>query len=98
MRKFTYADVNTLGAILATAADAHIVPSPGRLGPHGIWAKGPADIAADANVATEREITAELRSHFQNAVIVGKKSAERDPAWRRRVTDADLAFVVDRRK
>ena len=93
---FSQPDVACIAAILADAARTEIMPRFKALAIGDVRHKASAfDPVTEADEAAERAISAELRSHFPGALIVGEEATAADPALLHRLADAPLAFVVD---
>lgn len=85
-----------LGAVLAQAAAAEIMPRFRHLGPTDIRAKsGPMDLVTEADEAAERRIGAGIARVLPKAFVLGEEAAARDPALLARAATADLAVIVD---
>jgi fructose-1,6-bisphosphatase/inositol monophosphatase family enzyme len=85
-----------LGAILAEAATAEIMPRFRRLGAGDIRVKsGPMDVVTEADEAAERRITAAIARLLPGAFVLGEEASERDPGMLVRAATADLAVTVD---
>jgi fructose-1,6-bisphosphatase/inositol monophosphatase family enzyme len=94
MKPFT--DIQRVGRLLASAADAEIMPRFRTLTAAGVRQKSSAfDVVTEADEAAEEAISAGLRAAFPGAVIVGEEAAGRDPGLLQAVGSAELAFVVD---
>jgi fructose-1,6-bisphosphatase/inositol monophosphatase family enzyme len=89
-------DIEKVGAILARAAGAEILPRFRALTADQIRQKSSAiDLVTEADEAAEAVITAELKAAFPTAVIVGEEATERDPSLLQAIASAELAFIVD---
>lgn len=88
--------IGLVGAILARAARAEILPRFRTLGAGQVRQKSSAfDIVTEADEAAEAAITADLRAAFPDAVIVGEEATHRDPGLLQAIGSAELAFIVD---
>ena len=96
MSLFTLVDALALAEILEDAARAEIMPRFRNLAAGDIRAKdGPLDLVTEADEAAERRITAALLRRFPGCIVVGEEATSADPTLLDRLSDADLAFVVD---
>jgi fructose-1,6-bisphosphatase/inositol monophosphatase family enzyme len=85
-----------LGAILAEAAAAEIMPRFRRLAAADIRTKsGPMDVVTEADEAAERRIGAGVARLLPGAFVLGEEASERDPTLLARAASADLAVIVD---
>ena len=88
--------IGVVGAILARAARAEILPRFRALTAEQVRQKSSAfDIVTEADEAAEVMITAELRSAFPDAIVVGEEATHRDPSLLQAIGQAELAFIVD---
>ncbi|MFM8748403.1 MAG: inositol monophosphatase family protein [Aestuariivirga sp.] len=93
---FARADLDRLSAILAEAAETEIMPRFRRLEDGGIREKtGALDLVTDADEQGEWRIRDLCAKAFPKALFVGEESAARDAALLTRITDAELAIIVD---
>jgi fructose-1,6-bisphosphatase/inositol monophosphatase family enzyme len=93
---FSPDDVRHVGAILAEAARAEILPRFRRLTRAQIHRKSSVfDLVTEADEAAEAAITAALRQLFPDCAIIGEESAHKDAALLDTIADAPLAFIVD---
>lgn len=96
MTNFTEAHLDVLRDILREAGETEIMPRFRTLASGDITEKKSAiDLVTDADLLAEKRITAHLRQHFPNALIVGEEAAESDPDLIGALADAELAFVID---
>jgi fructose-1,6-bisphosphatase/inositol monophosphatase family enzyme len=94
--QFTQQDVDRIAEILADAARAEIMPRFKSLAAADIRLKSSVfDPVTEADEAAERTISAELRTSFPGALIVGEEATAADPSLLDRLGDAPLAFAVD---
>jgi len=92
----TSSDLSNLAVILRDAARTEVLPRFRRLDVAAVRHKtGPLDLVTDADEAAEHMIAARLAQHFPGCVVVGEEAASADPSLLLRLTDADLAFVID---
>ncbi|MFK0688331.1 inositol monophosphatase family protein [Mesorhizobium sp. IMUNJ 23033] len=88
--------IDWLADLLSDVAKAEIMPRFRRLGEGDIRQKtSAADLVTEADVNAERLITARLREHYPQAMIVGEEACSDNPALLGGLGDADLAFVID---
>jgi fructose-1,6-bisphosphatase/inositol monophosphatase family enzyme len=93
---FSPDDVRRVGAILAAAARAEILPRFRRLTRAQIRRKTSAfDLVTEADEAAETAIAAALRQEFPGCAVIGEEGAHSDPALLETIADAPLAFIVD---
>lgn len=93
---FSRAQRATLFNLVRRAAQAEIMPRFRKLDTGQITSKtGPMDLVTEADTAAEAMITRGLQIAFPNAVIVGEEAAESDPDYRKRLSDAELGFLID---
>ncbi len=96
MRAFHRDDIRVLHEVLRDAAGAEVMPRFRRLAEGEVRAKtGPLDLVTVADEAAERAITAALRRHFPDCLVVGEEATAADPSLLGGLAAADLAFVVD---
>ncbi|MGC0363512.1 fructose-1,6-bisphosphatase/inositol monophosphatase family enzyme [Rhodococcus sp. 27YEA15] len=89
-------DIDWLSDLLASAAEAEIMPRFRTLGEHDVRAKtSDLDLVTEADVNAERVITAHLLARYPDALVVGEEASESDASLPARLADAPLAFVVD---
>ncbi len=85
-----------LGAILAAAAAAEIMPRFRRLGAGDIRTKsGPMDVVTEADEAAERRIAEGVARLLPGAFVLGEEAAERDQHLLSQAAAAELAVTVD---
>lgn len=85
-----------IAALLRDAARAEIMPRFRRLAPGAVRAKtSPLDLVTDADEAAERQIAAGLARILPGCVVVGEEATAADPTLLDRLSDAELAVVVD---
>src|SRR5260370_19518063 len=93
---FSPAEIHGVGEILAFAARTEIMPRFRKLTAAQIRRKSSAfDLVTEADEAAEAVIATALTAAFPGAVIIGEKSAHKDPALLDTIADAELAFIVD---
>lgn len=93
---FTRADHERLTGILVEAARREVMPRFRKLAAGDIREKAaPGDLVTEADEAAERFIGAELARAFPGAVLVGEEATTRDPTLLDRLSEAELAFVID---
>jgi len=93
---FTRQDHQRLDAILRAAARPEAMPRFRRLADSDIRAKqNPVDVVTEADEAAERFICAELAKAFPGAALIGEEAVTRDPSLLSKLSDAELAFVID---
>lgn len=93
---FTRQDHERLDAILREAARCEVMPRFRRLADGDIRAKqNPVDVVTEADEAAERFICAELAKAFPGAAMIGEEAVTRDPSLLSRLSDAELAVVID---
>jgi fructose-1,6-bisphosphatase/inositol monophosphatase family enzyme len=89
-------DALELANILRDAARAEALPRFRRLDRSMVHTKTEAiDLVTEADIATEQVIKARIAEWMPQALFVGEESVAADPALLRRLTDAELAVVVD---
>ena len=94
--KPTATDARDLAHLLRAVAQREIMPRFRRLGADGIRHKaGPLDLVTDADEAAERALIPAMQSRFPGALIVGEESAAADASLLHRLSDVDLAIVLD---
>lgn len=94
--KFGDRDVEWVADLLARAASAEIMPRFRSLSADDIRQKtSAADLVTEADERAERFITAELKSRFPAALVVGEEAHEKDTSLLDGLASAELAFVVD---
>ncbi|WP_421696166.1 inositol monophosphatase family protein [Aestuariivirga sp.] len=93
---FSRADLDRLSAILAEAAETHIMPRFRSLEDGGIREKtGALDLVTDADEQSEWMIRDLCAQAFPEALFVGEESVARDKSLLTKIGDADLAIIVD---
>jgi len=96
VQPFSVRDLRQVGAVLALAARAEIMPRFGKLRTNQIRQKSSAlDVVSDADEAAERAISEALGAAFPGALIVGEEGAYRDPTVLQQLSSAELAFIID---
>ena len=96
MNVFTVRDAAEITQVLRAAARLEIMPRFRKLEASGIRTKtGPLDLVTVADEAAEALIAEGLSRLFPGALIVGEEAASADPALLGRLSDAELAIVVD---
>lgn len=94
--RFDDASIEALEKILAEAARTEIMPRFRRLDAADVRRKtSAADLVTEADIRAERLITARLREHWPDALVVGEEACSEDPARLAGLGEAELAFVVD---
>lgn len=93
---FDSREINWLADLLSTTADSEILPRFRRLDSSDIRQKtSAADLVTEADVLSEKVITAALRERFPQAMIVGEEACSDNPALLDGLSTADLAFTID---
>jgi fructose-1,6-bisphosphatase/inositol monophosphatase family enzyme len=93
---FTRQDHDRLAGILVEAARREVMPRFRKLAQGDVREKtSPGDLVTEADEAAERFICAELERAFPGAALIGEEATTRDPTLLGRLSDADLAFVID---
>ncbi|WP_337266797.1 inositol monophosphatase family protein [Oryzifoliimicrobium ureilyticus] len=96
MARITDKDIIMLKDCLAEAAQAEIVPRFRNLEADDIAEKTSAiDLVTQADLLSEKRITAFLQERFPAALIVGEEAYDADRSVIAALKDADLAFVID---
>ena len=94
--RVTRSQASEVAALLRAAALAEIMPRFRRLAPDAVRAKsGPLDLVTEADEAAERVITADLTRLFPGCVVVGEEATAADATLLDRLSEAEVAFVVD---
>lgn len=89
-------DMDWLANLLAEAAVQEIMPRFRKLGAGDVRQKtSVADLVTEADINSERVITARLQQRFPGAVIVGEEACSLDPTVMHGLRDAELAFTID---
>jgi fructose-1,6-bisphosphatase/inositol monophosphatase family enzyme len=89
-------DVMDLAAILRDAGRAEVLPRFRRLDSTMVSQKSEAiDLVTEADLASERVITARIAEHWPDALVVGEEAVAADPSLLAALADADLAITVD---
>lgn len=89
-------DFDYLMATVAEAAALEIMPRFRNLGVGDISEKTSAiDLVTEADLLTEKHITAALKARFPGALVVGEEAYEADRSVVPALAHADLAFVID---
>ncbi len=82
--------------LVRRAARAEIMPRFRNLSGSDIATKsGPDDLVTAADHAAEAMLTRGLQQMFPHALVVGEEATSADPSLRARVSEAELAFIVD---
>ena len=93
---FSNAQRTTLINLVRRAVQAEILPRFRRLDRGQITAKsGPMDLVTQADTAAEAMITRGLQIAFPHAVIVGEETAGEEDAYRAKLAEAELGFLID---
>lgn len=93
---FDHHEINWLADLLSSTADTEILPRFRRLDSGDIRQKtSAADLVTEADVNSEKVITAALRERFAGAMIVGEEACSDNPALLDGLNSADLAFTID---
>lgn len=93
---FTRAQRASLQNLVARAAQAEIMPRFRKLDAGQISTKsGPRDLVTEADTAAEAIIARGLQIAFPNAVIVGEETAASIPDYRKKLSEAELGFLID---
>lgn len=88
--------INWLADLLAKTADSEILPRFRRLDTTDIRQKSSAaDLVTEADIHSEKVITAALLERFPDAMIVGEEACSDNPALLDGLSSADLAFTID---
>ncbi|MFC0246328.1 inositol monophosphatase family protein [Falsochrobactrum ovis] len=94
--RFDEKQIDWLAELLSNAAEKEIMPRFRKLGQGDIRLKtSAADLVTEADVNAELFITAELKSRFPDAVIVGEEACSDNPDLLKGLGEADLAFTID---
>lgn len=94
--RFDDKEIDWLADLVAEVAAAEIMPRFRRLDGGAIRQKtSAADLVTDADLASERALTAALAQRYPGALIVGEEACETDPSALDNLAAAKLAFVVD---
>ncbi|KPF43811.1 inositol monophosphatase family protein [Rhizobium sp. AAP43] len=89
-------DIAALANILQEAAVVEILPRFRNLGDGDVRMKSEAiDLVTEADEAAERLIRTAVEALMPDALFVGEESVAADPGLLEKLTDADLAVVVD---
>ncbi len=81
--------------LLRQVADEHINPRFRTLASSQVHEKGPGDLVTVADREAEVAITAQLRSAYPGAVILGEEACAADPSILGAYAEAEHAFTVD---
>ncbi|MGC2787412.1 MAG: inositol monophosphatase [Roseiarcus sp.] len=93
---FSLGDLHHVGGLLASAAEAEIMPRFRNLSPVNVREKSSAfDVVTEVDEAAEAVLAEALRAAFPRAIIIGEEGAERDPGLLQSLASAELVFVVD---
>lgn len=93
---FARQEHDRLEAILREAARREVMPRFRRLAAGDIRAKqNPVDVVTEADETAERFICAELAKAFPGAALIGEEAVSKDPTLLGKLSEADLAFVID---
>ena len=93
---FSFDELHQIGAVLADAAEAEIMPRFRKLTPIQIRQKTSVlDLVTEADEAAEAAISAALRRTFPGVLIVGEEGTHKDPGLLQQLASAEMAFVVD---
>lgn len=96
MTRFGTRELSEVAQLLRATARTEIMPRFRRLEQRAIRSKASeTDLVTDADEAAEVMITAGLRRMFSQAVVVGEEAVAADQDLLGRLSDAELAFVVD---
>jgi fructose-1,6-bisphosphatase/inositol monophosphatase family enzyme len=91
-----FEEIQHVGRLLASAADAEIMPRFRNLASAGVREKSSAfDVVTEADEAAEEVIATGLRAAFPKAIIIGEEAAGRHPSLLQSLGSAELAFLVD---
>lgn len=94
--RFDEKQIDWLAELLSQAAEKEIMPRFRKLGQGDIRLKtSAADLVTEADVNAELFITAELKSRFPDAVIIGEEACSDNPDLLKGLGEADLAFTID---
>jgi fructose-1,6-bisphosphatase/inositol monophosphatase family enzyme len=89
-------DALRVGEILATAAQAEIMPRFRTLDADQVRQKSSSfDLVTEADEAAEKAISKELAAAFPGCVIIGEEAAAKNPDIVTGIADAELAFIID---
>lgn len=89
-------EINWLADLLSATADSEILPRFRRLDSGDIRQKSSAaDLVTEADIQSEKVITAALCERFPQAMIVGEEACSDNPALLDGLSTADLAFTID---
>jgi myo-inositol-1(or 4)-monophosphatase len=93
---FTDRDIDFLRGILRDAGEAEILPRFRMLGSGDIAEKKSSiDLVTDADLLSEKQITARLKERFPDALVLGEEAYETNPGLLSALPGAVLAFVID---
>ena len=83
-------DLHRVGDLLASVAEAEIMPRFRNLSPVNVREKSSAfDVVTEADEAAEAVLAEHLRAAFPRATIIGEEGAERDPGLLQSLASAD---------
>ncbi|WP_117190352.1 inositol monophosphatase family protein [Rhizobium terrae] len=89
-------DLSALMQEMRETAETEILPRFLGVTADGIRAKtAPDDIVTDADLGSERRLSAALAARFPEALIVGEEAVAADPLLLERLGDAELAVIID---
>lgn len=91
----TRVNVEAVAAIIAEVAAREIQPRFRALAAHEMREKGPGDIVTIADEQAELALTPQLEAQVPGSIVVGEEAAAKQPDILRRLTDGQLAWVVD---
>ncbi len=93
---FSKAQRATIANLVARAAQTEILPRFRKLDSGAVSTKSNVnDLVTAGDTAAEAMITRGLQIAFPNAVIVGEEAAEKGPDYRKKLDQAELAFLID---
>jgi fructose-1,6-bisphosphatase/inositol monophosphatase family enzyme len=94
--KFDARSLETLQSIVAEAAAIEIMPRFRKIDADGMREKSSAiDLVTDADEQAEWRMRDAVAKHFPSAVFVGEESVARDASLLDKISDADLAVIID---
>lgn len=93
---FDHHEINWLADLLRMTADSEILPRFRKLGSDDIRQKtSAADLVTEADINSEKVITAALAKRFPQALIVGEEAWCDNAALLNGLSIADMAFTID---
>lgn len=93
---FADRDIDFLRGIVREAGETEILPRFRKLGSGDISEKKSSiDLVTDADLLSEKHITARLKARFPGALVLGEEAYETNPGLLAALPNADLAFVID---